>query len=94
MLKLGLCGWLQNTPQAQTQTSDDHTPTSPEYTDEGGYHQQQPKVRRDTIMLVEKVIAVVRRRRSVKAIETYEQVRFLVEFVEWMRRVEGGNTMA
>lgn len=45
-------------------------------------------------MLVEKVIAVVRRRRSVKAIETYEQVRFLVEFVEWMRRVEGGNTMA
>lgn len=46
------------------------------------------KVRRETVELVERIIAVVRRRRSVKAIETYEQVHFLVEFVEYL---EGGS---
>lgn len=48
-------------------------------------------LRKDTIRFVEKVIAVVRRRRSMKAIETYEQVRFLIEFVEYLRegRVSG-----
>jgi len=40
--------------------------------------------RKETIELVERVITVVRRRRSVKAIETYEQVRFLVDFVEYL----------
>ena len=35
--------------------------------------------------LVERVISVVRRRRSPKAIETYEQVKFLVDFVEHLR---------
>lgn len=43
------------------------------------------KVLPDTLDLVQKAIAVVRRRRSVKAIETYEQVKFLVEFVEYLR---------
>ncbi|KDQ57734.1 hypothetical protein JAAARDRAFT_130821 [Jaapia argillacea MUCL 33604] len=43
------------------------------------------EVRRDTMQLVERVIAVVRRRRSVKAVETYEQVKFLVDFVEYLR---------
>lgn len=42
-------------------------------------------VRRDTLQLVERVIGVVRRRRSVKAIETFEQVLFLVEFAEYLR---------
>jgi hypothetical protein len=37
---------------------------------------------RATVQLVERAIAVVRRRRSLKAVETYEQVKFLVEFVE------------
>jgi len=37
---------------------------------------------------VERVIAVLRRRRSLKAIETYEQVRWLMEYVAWLR-VEG-----
>lgn len=37
---------------------------------------------------VERVIAVLRRRRSLKAIETYEQVRWLMEYVGWLR-VEG-----
>lgn len=37
------------------------------------------------MQLVERVIAVVRRRRSPKAVETYEQVKFLVDFVELLR---------
>lgn len=43
-------------------------------------------VRADTLQLVERVIGVVRRRRSLKAIETYEQVKFLVEYVEFLRK--------
>ncbi|KAG8213780.1 hypothetical protein J3R82DRAFT_10491 [Butyriboletus roseoflavus] len=42
-------------------------------------------VRRDTLQLVERAIEVARRRRSVKAIETLEQVQFLVEYVEYLR---------
>ena len=34
---------------------------------------------------VERVISYVRRRRSPKAIETYEQVQFLIEYVEFLR---------
>ncbi|KAF9007976.1 protein-tyrosine phosphatase-like protein [Cyathus striatus] len=41
--------------------------------------------RNDTIQLIAKVIDLVRMRRSLKAIETYEQVRFLVDFVEYLR---------
>ena len=40
----------------------------------------------NTLRLVERLITVVRRRRSPKAIETYEQVLFLVEYVEYLRR--------
>jgi protein-tyrosine phosphatase len=42
-------------------------------------------VRRDTLQLVERAICVVRRRRSVKAVETLEQVRFLTEYVAYLR---------
>lgn len=38
-----------------------------------------------TISLVERLISVVRRRRSLKAVETYEQVRFLVDYVKFLR---------
>ena len=38
-----------------------------------------------TIHLIERLISVVRRRRSPKAIETYEQVRFLVDYVRFLR---------
>jgi hypothetical protein len=48
-------------------------------------HQSSTKVPTETLDLVQKAIAVVRRRRSVKAIETYEQVKFLVGFVEFLR---------
>lgn len=42
-------------------------------------------VRPDTLRLLERVLFVVRTRRSPKAIETYEQVRFLVEYIELLR---------
>lgn len=42
-------------------------------------------VRKDTVQLVERVIKVLRKRRSMKAIETYEQVKFLADFVEYLR---------
>lgn len=42
-------------------------------------------VRRDTLQLVERMISTLRRRRSVKAIETFEQVKFLVDFVDYLR---------
>ncbi|RDX50030.1 phosphatases II [Lentinus brumalis] len=38
-----------------------------------------------TVHLIDRLISVVRRRRSPKAIETYEQVRFLVDYVRFLR---------
>lgn len=69
LLKLGLCGWISD-PEDQSSAYENGSIV---------------KVRKDTLMMVERAISVVRRRRSVKAIETYEQVKFLVEFVEYMR---------
>ncbi|KAG1745369.1 uncharacterized protein EDB91DRAFT_1345701 [Suillus paluster] len=73
-LKVGLCGWINV----------DLSPNSAEGTDGLENH-----VRRDTLQLVERAIAVVRRRRSVKAIETLEQVRFLTEYVDYLREGVG-----
>lgn len=70
MLKLGLCGRI--TPNMEDSI----------LTENGD---EVVKVRKDSLELVERVIGVVRRRRSVKAIETYEQVRFLVEYVEHLK---------
>ncbi|KAG8781936.1 hypothetical protein FRC15_007838 [Serendipita sp. 397] len=49
-------------------------------------------LRLETIDLVERAIRVVRRRRSVKAIETFEQVHFLVQFVEHLRGIDSNRT--
>lgn len=35
--------------------------------------------------VVERVIAMIRSRRGLKAIETYEQVQFLATYVAWLR---------
>ncbi len=43
------------------------------------------QVRRDTLEQVERAIGIIRRRRSLKAIETYEQVKFLVGYVDYLR---------
>jgi len=47
------------------------------------------RVRRDTLEQVEKAISIVRRRRSLKAIETYEHVKFLVGYIDYLRGNQG-----
>lgn len=74
VLKLGLCGWVGNASMLKS--------TAPE--DLPDWDEALP-IRKDTLQLVERVISVIRRRRSPKAVETYEQVRFLVDFVEFQR---------
>lgn len=54
-------------------------------TSDSSYEGDEGQVRRDTVEQVEKVIGVVRRRRSLKAIETYEQVKFLARYVDHLR---------
>ena len=39
----------------------------------------------EILAYVERVISFVRRRRSMKAIETYEQVKFLVDYIDYLR---------
>jgi hypothetical protein len=72
-LKLGLLGWLETDPAPAPQKGEQQP------------QQQQAHLRRDTLALVQRAISVLRARRSTKAIETYEQVRFLVEWVEYLR---------
>lgn len=71
VLRVGLCGF----PSEGDDEDFCHPSESPNH----------GPIRRSTLALVERVIAVVRRRRSIKAVETYEQVRFLCEYVEWLR---------
>jgi hypothetical protein len=40
--------------------------------------------------IVERVIAMIRSRRGLKAIESFEQVQFLVSYTAWLRRVTRG----
>jgi len=76
LLRLGLCGWIETEVRSGDRSID-------------GVMQEVGAglglIRRDTLQMVERAIAVVRRRRSVKAVETYEQVKFLVDFVDFLR---------
>ncbi|EKM54046.1 uncharacterized protein PHACADRAFT_209872 [Phanerochaete carnosa HHB-10118-sp] len=86
-LKLGLCGWLETPPRASRLSC-----TAPEDLDDVPPHDAPGAgagaggaVRHDTLRLVERAIALVRRRRSAKAVETFEQVRFLAAYVDHVR---------
>ncbi|KAF8557958.1 phosphatases II [Imleria badia] len=83
MLKLGLCGWIETDmpppSAADSEIKCDDVPSDTFLWD------SETVVRRDTLQLAERVIEVVRRRRSVKAIETLEQVQFLVEYIDYLR---------
>lgn len=70
IIKLGLCGWVEPHREPIPLTTPS---TRPDFD------------RTDTLKFVEKIIAVVRKRRGMKAVETYEQVCFLVDFVEYLR---------
>ncbi|KIK33359.1 hypothetical protein CY34DRAFT_813681 [Suillus luteus UH-Slu-Lm8-n1] len=90
-LKIGLCGWinvdLSVSPSPSPSPIPSLSPSLGEDADGVGIEH----VRRDTLQLVERAITVVRRRRSVKAVETLEQVRFLTEYVDWLRGGRGGG---
>ena len=89
MLKLGLCGWTEpphresDVPAAEPVVSGDVVPS-----------QAPPaeQTSQQTLRLVERLISVVRRRRSLKAVETYEQVKFLVEYVEFLKNQAASRT--
>lgn len=85
MLKLGLCGWIETDMPPSSATSTDSEIKREDVPPETFRWDSDTVVRRDTLQLVERVIEVVRRRRSVKAIETLEQVQFLVEYIDYLR---------
>jgi protein-tyrosine phosphatase len=81
-LRLGLCGWIETEVRGGSRGIGDVVK---------GVGAGLGLVRRDTLQMVERAITVVRRRRSVKAVETYEQVKFLVDFVEFLRDGREGS---
>ncbi|TCD60258.1 hypothetical protein EIP91_010450 [Steccherinum ochraceum] len=70
-VKLGLCGWTETRVCISGTASDTHSSSA--------------SVESGTLQLVQRVLAVVRKQRSPKAIETFEQVKFLVDYVEYIR---------
>lgn len=86
MLKLGVCGWIEtDVSPGPTDASEVEATRGGDSPEEKLRWDSTTVVRRDTLQMVERVIGVVRRRRSVKAIETLEQVQFLVEYVDYLR---------
>ncbi|KZV61765.1 hypothetical protein PENSPDRAFT_658661 [Peniophora sp. CONT] len=83
-IRLGLCGPLPPI-----------VPTSPSHTLAASPGRMK-RVRMDmtTMRVVEQAIGVVRRRRSLKAVETAEQVSFLVRYVDFLRRRATGPSEA
>ncbi|KAK7035290.1 hypothetical protein VNI00_012057 [Paramarasmius palmivorus] len=77
IIKLGLCGWLDCDEVSSTEFSLLAPPSSDTNT---------TKPEPGTLRLVEKVISVIRRRRGAKAVETYEQARFLVDYVQFLAK--------
>lgn len=74
LIKLGLCGWIEGPSE-----KDQHGDTI--FTGPGDDSSVNAFVKR--------VIGVVRKRRSLKAIETYEQVKFLLEYVTYLQEGKG-----
>lgn len=90
ILRLGLCGWFEpETTSSPLSSTGTLTPlvssVSSSILSSSTSSFRFGPVRTDTLDLVERVISVVRRRRSVKAIETFEQVKCLIEYVEYLR---------
>jgi protein-tyrosine phosphatase len=77
MLKLGICGSVEPNDQVIEWDADTQPPAE--------RLMRGRRVAGDTLELLERVVYVIRKQRSVKAIETYEQVRFLLEFIEHLR---------
>ncbi|SRR6266550_536857 len=82
LIRLGLCGWIQEQSEQTGQALCDacHVPGMISSATENTRHIHQ------VVHYLRRVIGVVRSRRSTKAVETYEQVKFLVEYVEYLRQ--------
>ncbi|KAF5321223.1 hypothetical protein D9619_001403 [Psilocybe cf. subviscida] len=74
MTRLGLCGWP--IPEEEVFSPLSNT----------GWSAQGKQAR---IAFIERIIATLRKRRSMKAIETYEQVKFLLDYVEHLESLHG-----
>ena len=74
-IRLGLCGPLPPL-----------VPTSPSHSLAPSPGKKRARVDATTMRVVAQAIEVVRRRRSLKAVETAEQVAFLVRYVDFLRR--------
>ncbi|KAG6862290.1 hypothetical protein C0995_015987 [Termitomyces sp. Mi166 len=74
LIRLGLCGWIE--PRTSPPDDSHHGIRGPQIslsqdgTESSASH---PKLKKETIQFVQRVIAVARRRRSLKTVETYEQ---------------------
>jgi protein-tyrosine phosphatase len=79
MLKLGICGSVEPNSNGRRTIQDPSIQIPAEDL------MQDKRVASDSLELLERVVYIIRRQRSVKAIETYEQVRFLLEFIEYLR---------
>ncbi|KAH0589325.1 hypothetical protein H2248_005087 [Termitomyces sp. 'cryptogamus'] len=85
LIRLGLCGWI-DPPSSPDDTGNNLRGLPASLRQYETQSSSSPlKLRKDTVQFVQKVIGVARQRRSLKAVETYEQVRFLVDFVEYLR---------
>ncbi|QRW21603.1 Dual specificity phosphatase, catalytic domain [Rhizoctonia solani] len=100
MLKLGICGSISSKQQQDPASGIRQMTDSREQVIRDPVTQAPPdhlmrerKVPRDSMELLERVVYIIRRQRSVKAIETYEQVRFLLEFIEYLRDLDAKSEM-
>lgn len=72
MIKLGLLGQVVDTNNSNNNESSNSS---------AGQHQYHLE---NEMKIVEKVIEVIRKRRSAKAIETPQQVQFILQYTHWL----------
>lgn len=80
LIRLGLCGWIQEQSEQTDQALCDTCGMISSATESARHIHQ-------VVHYLRRVIGIVRSRRSTKAVETYEQVKFLVEYVEYLRHL-------
>ncbi len=85
-IKLGLFGSIERSTELSTSIARVESCVREEGTSKENQSPLPADFRDSVIQLVERVISSVRRRRSAKAVETYEQVCFLVEYVEYLHQ--------
>ncbi|KAG2015945.1 hypothetical protein CC2G_009163 [Coprinopsis cinerea AmutBmut pab1-1] len=90
LIKLGICGWVKDPPTALTPFSggDNVNSTTAKKPAPKAMGAQKSQFAA-TLEFVDTVIRYVRRRRSPKAVETFEQVRFLMQYVDYLKDKAG-----